>query len=202
MIVVGLAFIAMLIGKNKKPGNPVEWLGVGLSTLLILCASGLLFLGTTMGDEVRSPFYVQNEAVGQPAPDFSFNLIDTGQPAALSDYKGKVVLVNFWATWCPPCLDEMPALNRLYNEYKDEGLVVLTLSDERPDLLQMFDQNTIPLETVSGYLGNVRTLPMPYRRIIDGRPESYVIDREGVIREFIYGSRNYNSFKRSVSPFI
>lgn len=202
MILVGLAFILMLMWKKKRPGGPIEWFGVGLSSLLILLASGLLLLGFTMGDEARSPFFVQNDAVGQDAPDFSFRMIDSDEELALADYKGKVVLINFWATWCPPCLDEMPDLNRLYSEYKDQGLVVLTVSDERPDLLEMFDQNTIPLDTESAYIADARALPMPYKRIVDGRPESYVIDRDGVIREFIYGARNYSYFKSSISPYL
>ena len=202
MIVIGAVFIYLLAGRKKKPSNPVEWFGVGLSSVLIVCASGLLLLGITMGDKARSPFHVQQDAVGESAPDFAFKMINSNEAGDLSDLKGKVVLVNFWATWCPPCLDEMPDLNRLYEEYKDDGLVVLTVSDERRDILSMFSQNMISLETESAYIDNVDALPMPYKKIKDGRPESYVIDRDGVIREFILGARNYNYFKNAVTPYL
>lgn len=202
MIAVAGAFIFLLIGRKKKPTNPIEWFGVGLSSMLIVFASGLLLLGVTMGDKARSPFYIQKDAVGEAAPDFAFKMLDSNEEVALEDLSGKVVLINFWATWCPPCLDEMPDLNRLYSEYKDEGLVVLTISDERRDILTMFSQNMISLETESAYIENVDALPMPYRKIKDGRPESYVIDRDGVIQEFILGARNYNYFKNAVTPYL
>lgn len=202
MIAIAAAFIYLLVGRKKKPVSPVAWFGVGLSSVLIVFASGLLLLGVTMGDKARSPFYVQKDAVGEAAPDFSFKMINSNEEKALDDLSGKVVLINFWATWCPPCLDEMPDLNRLYSEYKDEGLVVLTISDERRDILSMFSQNMISLETESAYIDNVDALPMPYQKIKDGRPESYVIDRDGVIREFILGARNYNYFKNAVTPYL
>ncbi|MBX2820393.1 MAG: TlpA family protein disulfide reductase [Rhodothermaceae bacterium] len=202
MIAIGAIFIYLLVGRKKKPSNPLEWFGVGVSSVLIVCASGLLLLGVTMGDKARSPFHVQQDAVGEGAPDFSFKMINSNEEGTLEELEGKVVLINFWATWCPPCLDEMPDLNRLYAEYKDEGLVVLTVSDERRDILTMFSQNMISLETESAYIDNVDALPMPYRKIKDGRPESYVIDRDGVIREFILGARDYNYFKKAVSPYI
>jgi len=202
MIAIGAIFIYMLVGRKKKPSNPIEWFGVGVSSVLIVCASGLLLLGVTMGDKARSPFHVQQDAVGESAPELSYKMINSNEQGSLDELKGKVVLINFWATWCPPCLDEMPDLNRLYAEYKDEGLVVLTISDERRDILTMFSQNMISLETESAYIDNVDALPMPYRKIKDGRPESYVIDRDGVIREFILGARDYNYFKNAVTPYI
>ena len=203
MIVAGGLFIVyFLVGKNKGLNTPMEWFGVGVSSTLVVFAGALLLFGVTMGDSVRSPFYAQEESVGQEAPDFDFRMLHTNTPASLSDYRGKVVLVNFWATWCPPCLDEMPDLNRLYAEYKDQGLVVLTLSDELPHVLTNFDDSMIALDTESAYLENSRSLPMPFVKMLDGRPESYVIDRDGVIREFILGSRNYSYFKKAVDPYL
>jgi len=63
----------------------------------------------------------------QPAKDFSVPTPD-GKMLRLADQKGKVVFLNFWATWCPPCKEEMPAMERLYQRYKDKGFVVLALS--------------------------------------------------------------------------
>ena len=202
MVVIGIACIFMLVGRKKKPDSPLEWFGVGISSVLVFFALGLLLLGFTMGDKARSPFYVQQEAIGEVAPDFDFRRVDSGESMDLNSYRGSVVLVNFWATWCPPCLDEMPDLNRLYNEYKDEGLVVLTISDEPQEVLTTFSSNLIALETESGYLEDVMSLPMPFRKMIDGRPESYVIDRDGVVREFILGARTYDYFKKAITPYL
>jgi thiol-disulfide isomerase/thioredoxin len=65
--------------------------------------------------------------VGRPAPDFKFPGLD-GKMVSLSDYRGKVVLVNIWASWCPPCVDEMPSTEKLYNELKGENFEILAVS--------------------------------------------------------------------------
>lgn len=202
MMLVGLGFIYMII-RNKQPKTrtPAEWIGVGLSALLIVFSGMLLVMGFTIGDTVHGPFSDQKSAVGKEAPTFSFTLLGSEEQKALSDYKGEVVLLNFWATWCPPCLDEMPDLNRLYADYRDQGLRVITISDESPIDLVAFN-DFIPLDTESGYIEDGFALPLPYVKMMDGRPESYVIDRDGTIREFILGARNYEFFKASIAPYL
>ena len=71
----------------------------------------------------------------QAAPDFSLQDMDE-ETHTLSDYRGKVVLVNFWATWCPPCREEMPALDQLHTAYSDDGLVVQSWDALQPGLKQ------------------------------------------------------------------
>ncbi len=202
MIAVGLGIIYLIAGRKKKIENPVEWVGVGMSTVLVLFAGVMLTLGFTIGNEVRGPFSEQKSSVGQDAPSFSFTLLEGGEQKTLEDYRGEVVLLNFWGTWCPPCLDEMPALNRIYDEYRDQGVRVITISDEALEELVAFDQDIIPLRTESGYIADGWALPSPYIKMMEGRPESYVIDRDGKIREFIMGARNYEFFKASITPYL
>ena len=201
MIVVGIGFIYLIAGRKKKIESPIEWFGFGLSMVLILFAGVLLTLGFTIGNTVHGPFAVQKNSIGEAAPPLSFKLLNSNETRTLADYKGEVVLLNFWATWCPPCLDEMPDLNRIYAEYREQGLRVITISDENPEDLIKFNEY-IPLDTESGYIADGNALPMPYVKMMDGRPESYVIDRDGVIREFILGARNYTFFKASIAPYI
>jgi peroxiredoxin len=75
----------------------------------------------------------QSAIVGRPVvPNFSLNNLD-GEQVQLSDYAGQVVVVNFWATWCVPCLQELPFLQDYYTEFEDQGLVVLAISRDGPE---------------------------------------------------------------------
>ena len=122
---------------------------------------------------------------GFTAPDFTLDLLDGGS-FALSDLHGKVVLVNFWTSWCPPCRLEMPAIERTYRSYKDLGFVViglnLTAQDSEKDVanfIKEFDL-TFPIA-----LDRDSTVGNLYR--VTALPTSYFIDRNGVIRSVIVG---------------
>jgi peroxiredoxin len=105
-----------------------------------------------------------------------FTLPDlAGRSWRLRDLKGKVVLVNFWATWCPPCRKEMPDLEALYAEYKDKGLVVLAVSDEERAKVEPFiaaRKYTFPVLLDEG-----RKVSEALR--IEGIPKTFIYDREG-----------------------
>ena len=205
MMGVGGGFIYLLWranGPGRSPGA-IEWAGTVLSVLLILCAGTLgtvayLRSDTTGEDPGRS--FVQ-EGVGEQAENFSFRLVESNKRRSLQEYRGEVVLINFWATWCPPCLKEMPELSRLQEAYRDEGLVVLTISDEAREKLQAYDAEP-PLQTVNGYLPASTTLSPPFDRMRAGRPLSFIIDREGVIRRIVRGARDYAFFEQAVSPYM
>lgn len=105
-----------------------------------------------------------------------FELKDlSGKSWTLSALKGKVVLVNFWATWCPPCRKEMPDLEELSKQFKDQGLVVLAISDEE-------DAKVRPFIAEHGYSFNVLLDPgrtVSERYFVDGIPKNFVFDRDG-----------------------
>ena len=105
-----------------------------------------------------------------------FSLTDLqGKNWALHDLRGKIVLVNFWATWCQPCRKEMPDLDALYQRFKDQGLVVLAISDEETNKIKPFITErpvTYPILLDPG-----RKINDAFR--IDGIPKSFVYDREG-----------------------
>ena len=124
------------------------------------------------------------------APEFSLHDMD-GEPYRLSDYRGKVVMLNFWATWCPPCRREMPSMQRLYEKYKDRGLVVVAVNQwEEPDLVFEF----------TGRLSLEPTFPILFDREsriaeqyeVKGLPTTYLLDREGKIRYRAIGGREFD----------
>ena len=91
----------------------------------LLIALSFLFLTA----EAPSPWSI-DELAGKKAPEFALKDMN-GRSFSLSSLKGNVVLVSFWATWCPPCRDEMPSLNRLYRDNRNKGLVVVAISTDK-----------------------------------------------------------------------
>lgn len=142
---------------------------------LAIAALSLLLLWKPISDGTSRWKQVRNMAKhDEPAPAFDTLDID-GKPQRLADHKGQVVVVNIWATWCGPCRAEMPALNALYEHYKDQGLMVFGVSSEDADLQRQFRQYvpvTYPLLTVSGQVPNL------YRDIAK-YPATFLIDRNG-----------------------
>ena len=124
------------------------------------------------------------------APDFTLPDMDDTQ-RALSDYRGKVVMLNFWATWCPPCRREMPSMQRLYEKYRERGLAVIAVNQfESPDLVFEF----------TGRLSVVPTFPILFDRDsrvseqykVKGLPTTYLLDRQGRIHYRAIGGREFD----------
>ncbi len=207
MVASGVAFLAVIRRKTGSflPHDVAGRLGSLLSFALIVMAGLLLYV--TLRVESGQGFVrptgpsLTEAELGSPAPDFSFTRLDTREAARLSDFAGQVVLINWWATWCAPCLKELPDLNELQTKYADRGLVVLTISDETPETLDDFE-NDLPLKTTAGFIGSANDLPDPFRRTLQVRPTSYVIDREGIIRDFVLGAQDLPTFERMVSPYM
>ncbi len=133
------------------------------------------------GSEQSAPAAPQ---VDKLAPDFQLPNLD-GQIISLSDLRGKPVLINFWATWCPPCREEMPYLQQIYDEWSSKGLVLLTIDiGETPAQIKEFMQNnnlSLPV-----LLDATKSVAQRYN--ITGIPTTFLIDKNGVIRAKIIGS--------------
>src|SRR6185436_14144637 len=126
--------------------------------------------------------------LGEPAPNFQLRDLD-GHLVALSDMRGKVVFLNFWATWCGPCKVEMPAMEKLYREFRPKGFVVVAVSSDaegpvvtRPyrDALGLSFTIADDSEGLVSRLYGVRSLPL-----------TFLVNREGVITHQIFGAREW-----------
>ena len=199
MILTGIVFLWLLLRRSEGllPKDGLAWAGSVLSVLLILCAGLLMALVLAQNEQAATA----DSGIDRPAADITFRLLTDDAPRRLSDYGGRVVLLNFWATWCQPCVTELPELDRLQVDYADQGLTVITLSDETREDLEIF-ADLWPQHTVSGYFPP-EDAPEPYRtELLRGRPVSYVIDRDGMVRQFIVGAGNYETFAQQVRPHI
>ena len=139
--------------------------------------------------------------VGEAAPDFTLVNME-GDMVSLSDYLGQVVIINFWATWCPPCREEKPTMERLYQKYKDEGLVFLAVNveaDGHQVVSQYLLRHPYSFPILLDARANVQGLYGVFRY-----PESYIIDRDGIVVEHVIGGRDWmqNPTYRTVESLL
>jgi peroxiredoxin len=120
--------------------------------------------------------------IGSPAPDFTVE--DADRKVVLHDLKGKIVVLNFWATWCPPCVEEMPSLVKMQQEMKNRGVVVLAVSvdDDERSYHSFLKKNNVDLLTVRDPQQKSNELYGTFKF-----PETYIIDQTGVLRRKFIG---------------
>ena len=123
------------------------------------------------------------------APDFTLPGPD-GRKLSLKDYRGKVVFLNFWATWCESCREEMPSMERLYQEFKGKGLeiVAVNVKDKRPDALAFVKELKLNYPVLMDPEGEVGLLYGAF-----GLPVTYLIDRKGVVLARLWGPADWYS---------
>jgi thiol-disulfide isomerase/thioredoxin len=127
---------------------------------------------------------------GVRAPDFSVITFD-GNRIRLADLKGRRVILNFWATWCPPCLEELPNFIKLRSETSPANLVIIGLGTDDPTTLMTF----APRNGINYPLALLQNMPSPYRDV-DRIPVTFVIDRNGVIQFVRFGPQDLAALKR------
>src|SRR5574337_1123153 len=150
-----------------------------LSQIAIMCVILRLVIGGLPGGTDLWANDIQpNE--GHFAPDFALKTLD-GNAVRLSEFRGKkVVLINFWATWCPPCRLEMPAIQQIYAEYKDKGFEVLAVNIESDAKQEIGDFVKELRLTFPILLDPNMKITRKFRVI--GLPVSVLIDRQGIVR--------------------
>jgi len=136
-----------------------------------------------MAGSKKSKLY--REWLGKPSPDLTVTDIN-GNEIKLSDLKGKRVILDFWATWCPPCKKEIPHFVKMRNEIDPNKLVIIGISSESAEVLKKFAaENKINYPIVSAV-----DLPAPYDKIMS-IPTTFFIDRSGIIQEVLNGYHDF-----------
>lgn len=161
---------------------------VQLLVFLALAAAVVLFLRwyTSYVGQSQKP----RVAVGTAAPAFTLPGLD-GRKVNLADYKGKVVFLNIWATWCPPCREEMPSIEKLYQELKGEDFEILAASVDLSGaeaVAPFMKRYGLTFPALLDTKGEVQHL---YGTT--GIPETFIIDRDGVIEKIVVGPADWSS---------
>ena len=136
-----------------KKSNKQLWIMLALIIVVVAAILLLPSCGSRSGKAAADTESTTLVKAGEKAPDFTVEMFDGGK-TSLAELKGKVVLLNFWATWCPPCVQELPLLNAFYGEHRAKGWQVLGLAIDQPANVQKFLQR-MPLDfpVVLGGLG-------------------------------------------------
>jgi peroxiredoxin len=159
-----------------------RWTPLFIGALII--GIGWIFL-SRVDSPIAGSSAPPNPQVSFTAPGFTLDSL-AGQPITLSDLRGKVVVLNLWASWCPPCRAEMPALNAVYQKFRDQGLVVLGVNttfqdDETSARAAIRDWGvTFPIA-----FDRDGATSRQYR--VQAMPTTFFIGRDGVIRDIVFG---------------
>jgi peroxiredoxin len=183
--------------KYRRKQQSFPWVPIALGLFLIIVA--VLILATPQsGGTAAEQSSVVPIKVNFSAPELSLQNIN-GQTESLADYRGQVVLVNNWATWCPPCKAEMPTLAAYYNEHSPEGFTLVAIEAGEP------------LESVAQFATDFN-LKFPVWLDPDGAslkafgngnlPNSFVIDRSGTVRYAWTGEISRDMLEKYVSPLL
>ncbi len=193
---------------SKSTSRPLE--GRSATLALTIVGVGLVLIGVAAFFMVYAPqktgaaqavqqLSAVPVAVNFAAPELKLTDVE-GVSASLSDYRGQVVLVNLWATWCPPCKKEMPTLQAFYTAHQADGFTVIAVNDGDPteDVTKFVQdyQLTFPVWLDPKYTAT----EVAFKNM--SLPSSYVIDREGVIRLQWVGEITNDMLEKYVTPMI
>ncbi|MGB8954199.1 MAG: redoxin domain-containing protein [Tumebacillaceae bacterium] len=165
-------------------------------TILVLFAASVGIIWAVVNFDKQEVVVLQ---AGQPAPDFTLNTLD-GKTVKLSDYKGKVVMVNFWASWCEPCRQEMPDIEKVYETYKDQGLVILGVN---------INEKNVPVQGFVNQMG----LKFPILMDHDSKvavdlyrvkpiPTTFFVDKDGILRQTAEMPMTSSYMENTLAPLL
>jgi len=191
MIAYTLFFLvkSMVRRKHFIPADRKEW---GALTGDIFTIGACIFLLFILNKNYQEPMEAVMQFKNKPLPAFTFYNVKTGKEETLDNYKNKTVILNIWATWCPPCRREMPDLEKLQLSSQKHGVEIIAISDEEPEVIKDFlaknpySFNTSWFTSSNELINSIQT-----------RPVSILI-KNGEVNDIVIGSRGFSFFKNWV----
>lgn len=193
---LGLTLGAVHLSR-RQAGNSLAWVGIVLSVMGIAASLGFGFFYypavtktvASIREAQQRNRELMNHWEGVRAPDLSMTTLD-GQTIKLSELKGKRVVLDFWATWCPPCVMEIPHLIRLREQNPENELIIIGISSEDSATLQAF----VKRKQINYPIASAAHPVSPYKDV-NAIPTTFFIDRHGVIQRIAMGYHEYDELK-------
>lgn len=188
---------------HSQRGNSKLIIGVvaGVTLVAGLFAYKYLLPVNTGGKSTEKTAIKATTMVGQQRPDFTLTDVE-GAKHSVSQWDGKVMLINFWATWCPPCRREIPAFIKLQDDYRDKGLVIVGVAlDNQQAAIDYVDPMGINYPILVGEVDGI-ALTQQYGNELGILPYSVVVDRKGVIQAIIRKEVSYEDVEKLITPFL
>ncbi len=195
-----LALVGIVLGvmhlRRDRRSAALAWTGVGLSAAGLAVSIGMIALLAFFWSLPRGGFTGSSDSkfaswVGREAPDIAITTMD-GDSLRLSDFRGRRVVLDFWATWCPPCRMEIPHFNRLQAENSTNDLVIIGLSNEDRAVLKEFSRTEELNYLIASADG--LDLPDPYAGVT-AIPTTFFLDRSGRIQHVVVGYHDYENLR-------
>jgi cytochrome c biogenesis protein CcmG/thiol:disulfide interchange protein DsbE len=191
----------LMLEKGEKSLLPLIMVGLGLLLLGIVTYVYLVNSWAndmTIDSNETDQFTVVPIEVNFPAPELTLNDLD-GNLINLTDFLGSVVMVNNWATWCPPCKAEMPTLQEFYSDHSQENFTILAIEagDPIPDVKQFVSDNELTFPIL---LDPMNLALRAFQN--DNLPSSYVIDRAGMVRLAWTGPISLEMLEKSITSLL
>lgn len=175
---------------RMKMGWPLAAI-VGL-TLIVAGCSGSATDGSGEGEGTANLMMAEDRV----APDFELPDL-SGETFSLSATAGRVRLIDFWATWCPPCRDEIPMLNELHHAYEGQGLTILAISDEKADVVREFAE-----EVGIDYTNLIDPGEVSEDYRVLGLPTAFLVDRDGRIVDYYMGPKSRKHLEEKIRELL
>jgi len=196
---IGILAAWMLTRRFRRRGKPagvLDWIArLAMAGVSLVGFAALAFLVLV----AHRAFWPGIAQTGRSVAGFRFQSVKDDSWHSLSEYRGKIVVLNLWATWCGPCRGEVPELVRVQQELGPKGVVVLMVSSQEPKLIREYlDKH--PVRTEQGYVSeDSESLHLTG---IGSRPLTFVVDRQGVAREFLVGMGNSQRFSDLIRKYL